>query len=219
MTTCVVVLGGTRPDDAVARRVPQRSFVIAADSGVDHAHGLGLTIDLAVGDFDSISAAGLARLTADRTPTQRFDVAKDASDGELALVIAAERRPDELIVMCGGGLDRLDHLLVTIATLTNPILVAVPSVSAWIGTNHVLVASASKSPLRWSTKPAETVTLLAVGGPAHGVTTHGLAWPLTDATLQPWSSWGLSNRALGTACEVSVRHGSVFVLLPGTHKA
>ena len=58
--TVVIFAGGARP---VARRVrgpaAAASFVIAADSGADHALALGQRIDLAVGDFDSISADGL----------------------------------------------------------------------------------------------------------------------------------------------------------------
>lgn len=120
------------------------------------------------------------------------------------------------MVVCGGGIDRLDHLLVTVAMLTNPALATLPIVSAWIGTCQAFVACERRPPVRWTAAEDTNVTLLAVAGPAHGVTTSGLEWPLADATLLPWSSWGLSNRAVGGACSVTVASGSLLVLLPRT---
>ena len=42
-------------------------------------------------------------------------------------------------------------------------------------------------------EPGELVTLVAVNGPAEGVTTEGLAYPLRGETLEPGSSRGVSN--------------------------
>ncbi|MFI5199802.1 MAG: hypothetical protein ACHQXL_05460, partial [Candidatus Limnocylindrales bacterium] len=46
-------------------------------------------------------------------------------------------------------------------------------------------------------RPGDLVTLLPFGGPAEGVTTHGLRWPLAASTLPLGSSLGLSNEVLG----------------------
>ena len=42
-------------------------------------------------------------------------------------------------------------------------------------------------------EPGELVSLLAVNGPAEGVTTEGLAYPLRGETLEPGSTRGVSN--------------------------
>ena len=58
----IVVVAGGQPSGAPARAdCPRRAFVIAADGGVDRALALGLHVDLAIGDFDSVTPAGLAR--------------------------------------------------------------------------------------------------------------------------------------------------------------
>ena len=57
----VIIFNG---GDALSRRVveelPAGAFTIAADSGIEHALALEWPIDLAVGDFDSVSVAALA---------------------------------------------------------------------------------------------------------------------------------------------------------------
>ena len=60
-----------------------------------------------------------------------------------------------------------------------------------------------------------TVTLLAMHGPADGVTTDGLAFALEDARLEAGSSRGVSNRCTGAA-SVSVRRGALVAIQPGT---
>jgi thiamine pyrophosphokinase len=53
-----------------------------------------------------------------------------------------------------------------------------------------------------------------VGGEAHGVTTHRLQYPLTDATLVPGSTWGVSNVLLEPTARVTVASGTVLSVQP-----
>src|SRR5487761_1850869 len=62
MTSVVVLAGGL---DVPHMVVPSGAIVIAADGGADVAAGLGLTVDLVVGDLDSISAEALAGVRVD----------------------------------------------------------------------------------------------------------------------------------------------------------
>ncbi|MBT5085466.1 MAG: thiamine diphosphokinase, partial [Actinobacteria bacterium] len=81
----LVFLGGPAP--ALTAPLPSAEFVIAVDRGADHALALGYSVDLLVGDLDSVSAAGrLAAIEIEQHP-----VDKDETDLELALA-AAERR-------------------------------------------------------------------------------------------------------------------------------
>ena len=52
----VVVAGGAPISPLVLNRIPKDRVVIAVDSGYDHAVGLGLDVDLLIGDMDSIQS-------------------------------------------------------------------------------------------------------------------------------------------------------------------
>jgi thiamine pyrophosphokinase len=209
----VVMLGGDTPDRRVRRFVPLLTeAVIAADGGIDHAIAWGLPIKIAVGDMDSVSLAGLAHLQQERIETERHPVDKEASDGELALEVALRWDPEEVHVFTGGGVDRLDHLLITIALLTHPSL-ATRRVWAWIGSTFIVPLQSGQS-TAFTSRPGTDITLLAVNGPAEGVRTAGLEFPLHDETLQPWSSRGLSNRTMAGAFSVSIEKGSLLVIRP-----
>src|SRR4051794_26949555 len=105
MTDRVVVVfaGGARPAAADLADLPTEAFVIAADSGADHARELGWRIDLAVGDFDSVDPMTMIDLRAAHAEIEAHPAAKDQSDLELALDRAVEREPDRIVVIGGHG--------------------------------------------------------------------------------------------------------------------
>jgi thiamine pyrophosphokinase len=205
----VVITGG---DPVAASHLPDRpagTVVIAADSGLDHAQRLGLHVDLVIGDLDSASPAALDRATQAGVPVERHPADKDATDLELALGAAIARRPRRIHVIGGHG-GRLDHLL------ANALLLAAPAwaeaeITAQMGPARVAVVRRTTT-LRGP--PGGLVTLLAVGGPAGGVTTTGLRFALEEATLEPGSTRGVSNVASDDPVTVSVRSGVLIAIQP-----
>ncbi len=61
----------------------------------------------------------------------------------------------------------------------------------------------------------DLVSLLPVHGAADGVTTAGLRYPLHDEPLPAGTTRGVSNVLLGTEGSVSLRAGTLLVVLPG----
>ena len=59
------------------------------------------------------------------------------------------------------------------------------------------------------------LTLLAVGGPATGVATSGLRWPLRAETLQPGSTRGVSNEIISGPVRVEITGGALLAV--GSH--
>jgi thiamine pyrophosphokinase len=94
----------------VAVSLPAGATVVAADSGAERALGLGLRVDVAVGDFDSTSEATMRAVEAAGARVERHPIAKDATDLELALAAALSFEPERILVL-GGGDGRLDHIL------------------------------------------------------------------------------------------------------------
>jgi len=53
-----------------------------------------------------------------------------------------------------------------------------------------------------------------MGGPAIGVTTSGLHWPLEDATLQHGTTHGVSNLFSGPVADIRLSGGCLLVVVP-----
>jgi thiamine pyrophosphokinase len=64
-------------------------------------------------------------------------------------------------------------------------------------------------------EPGELVSLFALHGPAEGVSTEGLEYPLSDDRLEPGSSRGVSNRFVADAARVRVERGLLLAVRPG----
>jgi len=210
--TVVVVAGGDPVDRRLRDRLPPDAHVIGVDSGVDHALAIGLAVHEAVGDLDSVSPAGLAAVQGAGAHIERHPVLKDATDLELAVDRAVALRPRSLILLGGAG-GRLDHLLGNVLLLARPDLADLDPM-ALMGPATVTVVHGGRSrTLRG--RPGELVSLLAVHGPVGGVTTTGLRWPLSGATLRPGTSWGVSNELLAEQASVAVATGVLLVVQPG----
>jgi len=208
--TIVVVAGGDPVLPAERAWVPDGAVVIAADSGLDHAHALGLRADLAVGDFDSVSPRALHRAEADGTSLERHPAAKDATDLELALDAAVARDPERIVVLGGHG-GRVDHLLANAALLTADRYASVDVVAHMGGATLTVVRSTTE--LRG--EPGELVSLLALHRPATGVTTDGLLYPLRGEDLHPGSTRGVSNELVASSASASLTSGVLLVVQPG----
>ncbi len=205
----LVFAGGDELPASIASELPDDAFVVAADSGIDHAHALGLHVDLAVGDFDSVTPAGLARAEREGTRIERHPRDKDASDLALALDATRELGITRVTVVGGHG-GRLDHLVGNLALLGASAYAAL-DLDARLGAATVTVVR-DHAPLRGPV--GSLVSLFAVHGPALGVTTRALRFPLRDARLEPGSTLGLSNEIAGTDPQVSLDEGVLLVVQP-----
>lgn len=210
-THALVFAGGDPPPAAVADRLPADALVIGADSGVEHALALGRGVDLVVGDFDSVKPDALAQVEEAGARVERHPTDKDATDLDLALRAALGLGVERLTIVGGHG-GRIDHFAANLLLLAAPELADV-DVDAWVGRAHVTVV---RRTARIDGLPGELVTLLAVGGPAYGVTTIGLRFPLHDAPLLPGSTLGVSNELAGATASVSVRAGVVLAIQPNS---
>jgi thiamine pyrophosphokinase len=205
--TVVVFAGGGPVDRSLRAELDQIDYVIAADSGLYAAQRLGLQPDVLVGDLDSVDPAVVdnAPFDVDRHPR-----AKDRTDIVLALDRACELRPQRLIVVSGGG-GRLDHAFANLLVLASPAYAAM-QVDALVGTARLAVIRDQRE---LSGPPGRLISLFAVGGPAHGVTTAGLLYPLRDDVLDPTSSRGVSNEFIGGPARISLSSGTLLAIQPG----
>jgi thiamine pyrophosphokinase len=211
---CIVVAGGDAPhrQALAALDLPKDAFVIAADSGVDHALAAGLQVDVAIGDFDSVSAEGLDAVIAAGARVERHPAAKDHTDLELAMdeALAAGAR-DVIVLGADGG--RRDHLFANLLVLASPRF-RTCRIAAYLGRGRVHVLHGGQA-VRLDGEHGELLSLLPVHGPAEGVRTSGLRYPLHGETLPAGTSRGVSNVIETPPAEVVLDAGTLVVVLPG----
>lgn len=205
----VVFAGGEPPVPRTVADLAPADLVIAADSGLDHARALGVAVDVLVGDLDSVSSAGRRAAVAAGVEVVEHPSAKDETDLELALQLAASGGAGRITVVGGHG-GRLDHLLANVWLLAAPSLAEV-EVRALLGPALVTVVRARTV---LTGRVGELVSLLPAHGPALGVRTEGLRYPLVDEALHPGSPRGVSNEFVAVEAAVALRSGTLVAVQP-----
>ncbi|MEI6571163.1 MAG: thiamine diphosphokinase [Actinomycetes bacterium] len=193
----------------IRERARSGALVIAADSGIEHLHALGLVAALLIGDLDSATTESIERARSEGTVIDEHSADKDETDLALALRAARTARVTHATVLGVGG-GRTDHLF------ANALLLAQDSyadliIDARFGPDLLTVVRARTT---LTGAPGDLVTLLAVGGNARGVTTSGLRWQLNSEQLEPGSSRGVSNEMIAAEAVIQIESGVLIAIQP-----
>jgi thiamine pyrophosphokinase len=205
--TVVVFAGGDPVDGELLATLPSSARVVAADSGLHHAQALDIPVDVVVGDFDSVDPARLDAAVAAGATVERHPADKDFTDLELALLVALRLGATEVLVVGAGG-GRLDHFLANLLLLASDEFASM-RVVALIGNERITVVRGERE-LRGA--PGSLLTLLPVGGPARGVRTKGLRFPLAHEDLPAGTSRGVSNELVEPVATVDLDAGVLFAV-------
>jgi thiamine pyrophosphokinase len=207
--TVIVVTGGGPPETPAPGPLPP-GRVVAADGGVDRALGLGLRVHLAIGDFDSATADGVARARETGARIECHPTEKDATDMELALDAAVDLGAERVLVV-GHDAGRIDHLVAGLLVLGAERYARL-AIVAYLGQARAYVCRGTRE---IEGNPGDLVSLLPLHGPATSVTTEGLRYPLRGETLSTGSTRGVSNVLERTLATVTVGHGALLAIIPG----
>ena len=207
----VVIAGGAAVDAARVATVGPATRVIAADAGVHAAEVLGWSVDVAVGDFDSLAPGDVDRLDELAGDVRRHPRDKDATDLELALDAAAESAPARVLVAgIEGG--RPDHALANLLAPASTrfsaldIELVVEGGRAWV----------VRDQLAGDLAPGTVVSVIPVHGAAE-VSLTGVRWPLDHQLLEAGTTWGVSNEiSAPPSFSLDVHAGVVICITPRT---
>lgn len=193
------------------------AIVVAADGGARHAQPLGLRIDRWVGDGDSIDARLLDELAVAGVAIERVAAEKDASDSELALEAALAADIDEVAVIGALGGPRTDHALANLGLLWHPVLAGRAILlydehAARISMLEVPGAGGAPVSRDYAGRVGDLVSLVPIGGPAAGVTTDGLRYPLVREDLVFGRTRGVSNVRIAPRAQVTLESGRLLVV-------
>jgi thiamine pyrophosphokinase len=183
---CWIFTGGLSPDARIIQYYLSQSphgCIIAADSGVDTASAMGLAIDYAIGDFDSIQSKDSLK-TIDPQCVFSYPTDKDYSDTELALQLAYKLNYRSIGLIGGGG-GRSDHFLSLLQMFHRPyapVLWLTPCEAMQIVQNECQIAGKVQGQISF-------YPLI----PPKKVTSQGLVWEL-DQVAWHTADMSLSNR-------------------------
>jgi len=197
---CYVVGAGDCADISIDRHTGD--LVIAADGGYAACRALGLTPELAVGDFDSLD------YVPEGIDVRRHPPEKDDTDMFLA-VREGQRRGYDRFLLYGGLGGRLDHSLANIQALA---AVARQGDRAWLWGQGTALTVLRNGSLTFPGKYSGVFSVFAHGGTARGVCLRGCKYPLENAELDPDYPLGVSNEFLGRPVELSVADGALTIL-------
>lgn len=175
--------------------------IVAVDGGLAYCHQMGITPDLLIGDFDSVTPELLQQYS--HVPAFRFPTEKDDTDLELALK-AIDHPGVETIGLFGAMGNRVDH------TLNNLNLLSLfPKIIIETETESVFSICYEK---HIDCHPGQKLSLLPLNSPAVDVTTIGLQWELKNATLNQYFR-SISNVCLGHSVTIKIDHGELICCL------
>ena len=109
MKRTLIVLGGDKPKAKFLQELAAKcDYTICADKGLEAAFEAGISVDEALGDFDSASPETVAEMRRRGIPNTVYPSVKDDTDGMAATRIAVQKGAEEVWFAgaCGG---RIDH--------------------------------------------------------------------------------------------------------------
>lgn len=184
--------------------------ILAADGGAKYCRALNITPRAIIGDLDSILPDDLEEFTNRGSRILKYPKRKDETDLELAIDLAIAEGASEVILfgVLGGRWDQ------TLANLLIPALDKFSSTPIRLmdGMQEIILLRGG-STLRWRGHAGATVSLIPIGGEAHGVTTSGLEYTLNDGVLKLGSTLGVSNVMVEEEASVSLEDGLLMCVL------
>ncbi|RJP54701.1 MAG: thiamine diphosphokinase [Anaerolineaceae bacterium] len=208
MSRCLIFANGTLPDlDAARQLLRSDDFIICADGGTRHALALGLTPSVVIGDLDSISVEERRKMKDDGIEMAEFPRDKNETDLELALDYAIEHGCREIVILAALG-GRLDQTLGNLSLLTNFRL----STFDLKLDDGVESASFCRARSEVQGRRGDLVSLIPWGGEVRGVCTEGLRWPLSNETLVPHKTRGISNEMTGDLAHIEIESGILLII-------
>lgn len=199
-STGVTLVGGGRVTQPLFRRALRLApCLVAADGGADRALALGRIPEAVIGDLDSLSPEGRARLPEGRL--HRIDE-QETTDFDKCL------RSIEAPFVLGLGLagPRLDHMLAALNTLARH-----PDRRCLIlGAREVCFLCPPRLELAL---PVGTRLSLFPLAPVEGES-HGLRWPLAGPAFAPAGRIGTSNETAAPRVSLAFSAPAMLVLLP-----
>ena len=216
MKDTIIVSGGNIHKDFaldfLKKNKTENTCLIAADRGVEFFMGTDLEPDVAVGDFDSLSAEGAKYMeTLKHTEIRRLKPEKDDSDTQSAANYAIEQGTERIMILGATG-NRIDHLMANFGLL---MLVKIKQVQiVLVDAYNYMSLIESGMILKKEEQFGKYVSFFPIEGEVTGLTLKGFKYPLNSYTLKVEDS-GLtvSNEISDPEAEVTFETGKLLMIM------
>ena len=208
MRAVVFVNGEVQDYTALAKWLRPGDHLIGADGGTRHMLALGLMPDAVVGDLDSLEPETVTKLIAQGVDVERYPVAKDQTDLELAIERGLRAGASEILLLgaLGGRLDQTLANLLILAQRNWPVPLRLAE-----GSQLAQVLRSGET-LMLHAAPGSTVSAIPLSAVVTGITYTGLEYPLEDATLTLGSTRGVSNVVASSPATITIDEGVLLVV-------
>lgn len=216
MKDTIIVSGGNIHKDFaldfLKKNKTENTCLIAADRGVEFFMGTDLEPDVAVGDFDSLSAEGAKYMeTFKHTEIRRLKPEKDDSDTQSAANYAIEQGTERIMILGATG-NRIDHLMANFGLLMLGKIKQVQIVL--VDAYNYMSLIESGMILKKEEQFGKYVSFFPIEGEVTGLTLKGFKYPLNSYTLKVEDS-GLtvSNEISDPEAEVTFETGKLLMIM------
>ena len=204
MVKIVVVAGG---DSSLLQK--NQDIYLGVDGGCLKLLEQGLPLDIAVGDFDSISEVDFRKIQAQAKQVVQSVPEKNDTDLELALKTVFEDYPDAAVTVYGAFGGRLDHFLSNIFLPTDPDLAPYMEQIQLVDEQNRLVFRPAGS---HEIQPDPTMTYVGFMPVGEGrLEITGAKYPLHSENYFLKAMYG-SNEFLDQAIQVSLDRGYLVIV-------
>ena len=202
--SALIVGNGEPPSrELFAARARGADLVLCADGGADTARRLGRAPDYIAGDLDSVSGAGMAAVAGDRLV--RVDADDTGTDMQKVLRLALDLRVERADLLGFTG-RRTDHTLWNLSLLRS----FGDRLDLRLIDDYCEIRLI-RGRVRFRADLGQKLSLCPLDGPADGIDTEGLRWPLRGESLVPGRRDGISNEVTASPVEIRVGRGDLLL--------
>jgi thiamine pyrophosphokinase len=202
MKNALIINGGL--NSTKRDQLDNYDFIVAVDSGAEHAYKLFLKPDLIIGDLDSIDEKTIKRAEKDSIQILKYETNKNETDFELALKHVLDQSIKDITII-GGEYGEIDHLF---SVLTVIISYQYDELISWIHGNQSIIIPNSKkikigNNVKFSILPFTDLKNLNISG---------AQWNLKNENIKFGKSFTLRNISIDKNIEVSVDDGKFCLI-------
>lgn len=188
----------------------KENIYIGADGGTHLLTELGLSPNIIIGDFDSLTEKEIQKFHQEGVDIYKYPVEKDETDGELAIDYCHDNGLKSIIIIGSTG-GRIDQQLANIFLLEYAQRKGLNAIIKEPGLEMGLI---EKNKM-FVDKQGYTLSLLPLSKRVSGVYIKGCKFLLEGETLFRYKTRGISNYILKGTAEIRIKSGRLLYILKG----